>query len=364
MPTASVGRAPKNLFPLFQRAAKEQTMNPGHAHSAFTLVDLLAVIAIIGILIVVGCGVVSENRENARITACASNIRQFGAAVQNFENVEKYFPASGKYQKDQSIQWGYSWLVYILPYLEGQDLYDNINIMHNPDPQTNKICLETRPNAFICPSYSGAEWATPPKGASPGQGGIANYKTMGATHHASLICATSDNPTAPFGQLADHPNGGLIPGRQLRISDFVDGVSYTIIACETIEETYAQWHIGQYAALVGLPLGYNYAKAGTTPGLDFYAPTGFTLGCYEDDTTVINAKELGTYLNWDYKATPYDPALPMKYGPSSYHKNVVNHLFGDNAVRGITKKMDPALYMFTITRNGGDPNFDQIKKCR
>jgi hypothetical protein len=330
-------------------------MKHARSRSAFTFVELLALIAILGLLVVVGCGRAAAERESARRAACTSNIRQLGSALLGFHDCNRQFPAAGEYQPTGTPQWGYSWLVLVLPFIDNVVLYDQMKIKKMPDPSTNTVALQTRVSAFACPSYSGPEWVTPAKGGSPAQGGISNYKTMGATHQASLVCTTSTNPTPPYGQAGDHPDGALFPGRNLRISDFGDGLSNTIMLCETIEETYAQWHVGQYATLVGLPPGYNYEKAGATPNLDFYAPAGFTRGKYGEETTVTDAKKLGTYLSWDYNASPYDPSLPMKYGPSSNHNNVVNHLFGNNAVRSISVNVDPALYMFVITRSGGDP---------
>lgn len=51
------------------------------SRSAFTLVELLAVIAIIGVLIGMLVAVVSHVRESARRSTCVSNLRQLGSAV-------------------------------------------------------------------------------------------------------------------------------------------------------------------------------------------------------------------------------------------------------------------------------------------
>ena len=44
-----------------------------------------------------------------------------------------------------------------------------------------------------------------------------------------------------------------------------------------------------------------------------------------------------------------------RFGPSSSHPQVVNHLFADGGVRSVNKDVDVATYMFLITRDGGDP---------
>jgi prepilin-type N-terminal cleavage/methylation domain-containing protein/prepilin-type processing-associated H-X9-DG protein len=73
---------------------------------AFTLIELLTVIAIIGILASVLIPVVGSMRQAARSTACLSNVRQIAAAVQLFAADNKgYFPGSGQRPGSSSASW-------------------------------------------------------------------------------------------------------------------------------------------------------------------------------------------------------------------------------------------------------------------
>ena len=89
-------------------------------HHGFTLVELLIVIAIIGVLVGLLMPAVSNARESARKTACASNLRQLGAALMAYgaDNDRKipYFtdptPAPpAPYQPDSATDqlWEISW---------------------------------------------------------------------------------------------------------------------------------------------------------------------------------------------------------------------------------------------------------------
>jgi len=83
----------------------------------FTLVELLVVVAIIGVLVALLLPAVQSARESARRARCMNNLRQISLAVHQYENTFRTFPI-GAYD----CCYG-TWLLAMLPYIEQGSLY-------------------------------------------------------------------------------------------------------------------------------------------------------------------------------------------------------------------------------------------------
>lgn len=127
---------------------------------AFTLVELLVVIAVIGLLIALLLPAVQSARESARRAACSNNLKQLGLAQLAHETAKKAFPsgfASVSSETDRDV-WneaqngtaGHSWVVDILPFIEQQTLHDRWDFSENVSG--NRLVAQSDITNLYCPT--------------------------------------------------------------------------------------------------------------------------------------------------------------------------------------------------------------------
>jgi prepilin-type N-terminal cleavage/methylation domain-containing protein len=242
--------------------------------AAFTLVELLIVIAIIGTLIALLLPAVSGTKATARQLQCSNNLRNIGLAIINYatrkggtlpgyvqpikRSDKKYVEAQGigsGLKAEQTILWGakfvstptvtnsrISWAVPILPYLERQDLWDRIvdGINFPGDDEATRV----RPiDVYICPDDS--TLATAPDNA-----GITYIANTGAWDFRRIQTFPFNDWDDYFANLstADKPKGdtrdnglfqNLVYGKNgVRLDNIRDGASTTLMLSENTHKNY------------------------------------------------------------------------------------------------------------------------------
>jgi len=95
-------------------------------HTGFTLIELLVVIAIIAILASILFPVFSRARGKARQTACLSNLKQFGLAVDMYsQDYDEMLPAHNDNEPPYPpYDWRYdTFICRLLPYVRNEQMY-------------------------------------------------------------------------------------------------------------------------------------------------------------------------------------------------------------------------------------------------
>ncbi|MEX2121946.1 MAG: DUF1559 domain-containing protein [Pirellulales bacterium] len=138
---------------------------PRSKRAAFTVIELLVVISIIGMLMALILPAVQMAREAGRRTHCLNNLRQQGLAMLSHHSAYQRFPSGGwgwawvgDPDRGTGVQQPGGWLYSILPYLERKDL---AGMGRFADPLAKKAALtkltQTPVSVFVCPTRRGLE---------------------------------------------------------------------------------------------------------------------------------------------------------------------------------------------------------------
>jgi prepilin-type N-terminal cleavage/methylation domain-containing protein/prepilin-type processing-associated H-X9-DG protein len=218
---------------------------------AFTLIELLVVIAIIGILIALLLPAVQKVREAANRLKCQNNLKQIGIALHGFHDSYHGFPKAGKLANQLS------WHVFILPFVEQDNLYKQFNLARGPfngppdnrGPMKNELAFNKIP-IYLCPSSQAEKmFTTPPHNVNEPE--LVNGQPPYTTHYYGIMGPKGTNPVTgqpylwddigPHGGFARqgiferdtvNPNPNVGPESGARIASVTDGTSNTLMLGE------------------------------------------------------------------------------------------------------------------------------------
>jgi len=142
-------------------------MNSRTRVGGFTLVELLVVIALIGILVSLLLPAVQAAREAARRMQCSNNLKQLALAVHNYADTYKKFPPGGIHNitpqgaDSTSTNYGPSWAVMLLPFFEQGTLHSQYLFQQLRSRESSNV-VNKKVATLICPSASSeVPWRNP-----------------------------------------------------------------------------------------------------------------------------------------------------------------------------------------------------------
>lgn len=355
---------------------------PSRRRSGFSLVELLAVLAIIGALLALLLPAVQEAREAARRTQCINNLKQLALATLNYEATFKLLPPCGlaatakdpdypNLQLDVFNPGGgvkLSWVVIVLPYLDEPALFDQFDLTQSVARQSNQPQDKSLPT-LLCPSDEayGRLYRIIDAGTTA-QCAKGNYAAYVSPFHVDL-------------QLLYR--GALIAGGQ-KLAAIEDGTAGTLIFSEVrtldlVTDERGAWSLPwPGATLLAFdmhPLGWSKNHDGTGEGDEYIAakraayvaspeslgetqppnnqgPNVDTLrGCVEGTTHEAMSRQLGMPC----RQAPFNPGLAgyLSAAPRSLHVGGVNAAFVDGHVTFLTDQVDDFYMAYAVSADDG-----------
>ena len=238
---------------------------------AFTLVELLVIIAIIGILVAMLLPAVQAAREAARRMQCANNLKQVGLALHNYHDTYKIFPAallgSGRYmspayhQTHGGVKNTTGWAL-MAAFYEQRAIADNYNFNvcsseSNPFSQqlmgtsaTNVSLVTQRVNMLECPSHPQAGENVLRIAGNPAGVTKQDYYLLPNSKRTSYMFSSGhftdyDKPYAQWN--SDVRQGAFGNDGAARLSDIADGTSASLAVGESaggkkkMDDRYGPW---------------------------------------------------------------------------------------------------------------------------
>ena len=293
---------------------------------AFTLIELLIAIAIIGLLIALLLPAVQAAREAARRAQCTNNLKQLGIGLHAYEGSVQALPpgyvsAFDANGDDTGPGWG--WAAMILPRGEQGPLFDAINFGLPIEAVGNQTGRLATVNAFNCPSDAGMQpsWTAVNRDAATG------------APVRSLCDVASANYVAMYGSGEPGPDGDGLFFRDslVRLRDIRDGTSQTLA-------------VGERAHLLG-----EATWAGSVTGAILYPTDGDSIG--------LLATESAPGMVLGHVGEGLGPGAPRSDVNQFYSLHAgrgVNFLFADGHVAYLRPSTPYKVFRALATRAGGE----------
>ena len=323
-----------------------------------TLVEVLVVLAIVGLLLSISLPAVQAARESARRAQCSNNLHQVGLAMHTYESGHStYPPVCVAWAVSTGWARNFSSQVYLLPYIEESKAYATVNFDLPVGPsweytgvgpqelQANTTTMSLSVGLFLCPSDP---YALPSRNSYRANMGIGLWGRRAGNGG----CGKEDG------------HGAFLLYECLRSRDFTDGLSKTIAFSEKLcAAGPPQFHPEtDYVVANSIPcntidadLMVANCRSLTYPPAQYYSFGGWTwtIGSTKFTTYTHTGPPNSEFV--DCTLSPGAQPPPGAFSARSLHTNTVSCLMVDGAVRFVTSRIDLGVWRALGTRDLGEP---------
>lgn len=361
---------------------------------AFTLLELLVAIAIVGVLAAMLLTALGGARESARRIQCASNLRQLGVAFHAYHDAHHVLPPAviwappgeplgggrlpigvldrvaltGNASQDRIYA---NWVVMLLSQLDENALHNQFNIRLPIGHAANRARSQELP-VMRCPSDAFGDahfWRGLSHGLTDNEFARGNYAiNVGPGAACIMGVATADEPCAggffvsgvPL-ETANHQVWGSGLGgvnRSFRFRDVLDGLANTVIIDEIRSgvaplDPRGVWALGQ----IGSSAVARHGSVDDAGGPNAWSAAG---------EEIIGCRDLIQKLGRTQVETLGMPCAETTNEANtrslarSMHPGGVNVLCCDDSVHFVADQINPHVWHAVHTRNGAEPGGDGL----
>ena len=301
-----------------------------HPPYGFSLIELLVVIAIISVLLALLLPAVQAAREAARRVQCSNNLKQIGLAIHNYNQIHTVLPPGyvstwdAAFLRERGPGWG--WGSMILPQLEQNPIYDQIDFRREIQDPTQATIRTQSIATFVCPSDDmPLKWT-----ASVGLVKITGGAILELVLPLCDVAGANYVGVYGVGEPGVAGDGVFFRNTSVRLSEITDGLSQTLL----VGERSSQSRTGRGQA----------TWVGAVPGAQFWSCSSTAIG--DPDASGPCVKEDGSGMILGHTGEGHGPGDPFSDTNqfTSRHGRCANFLFCDGHVRSLNNSMDYPTY--------------------